>query len=155
MLRIRWLGVRGYFRNSRIPMSFCSRNSRIPYYVILGLELRISIWNSRILCDEILGSSREMTQGLEILEFLGNFRIYSRNSSFKNSSLENFSLRNFRLGNSSFRNSRISISFCSRNSRIPYYVILGLELRISIWNSRIFCDESLGSSRGITQVRSG
>ena len=88
-----------------------------------------------------------MTQGLEILEFLGNFRIYSRNSSFKNSSLENFSLRNFRLGNSSFKNSRIPISFCSRNSlcefilrnsKIPYYVILGLELRISIWNSKLF-----------------
>ena len=110
------------FRNSRISISFCSRNSRIPYYVILRLELRISIWNSRILCDETLGvKSGDDT----------------------------------RLRNSRFMNSRIPISFYSRNSRIPYYVILGLELRISIWNSRILCDESLGSSRGITQGRSG
>ena len=59
---------------------------------------------------------------------------------FRNSSLGNFSLRNFRLGNSSFS-----------NSRIPYYVIPQLELRISIWNSRILCDEILGSSRGMTE----
>ncbi|MCI6564094.1 MAG: hypothetical protein MSC46_00970, partial [Campylobacter sp.] len=36
--------------------------------------------------------------------------------------------------NSSLGNSRIYL----RNSRIPYYVILGLDPRISIWNSRIF-----------------
>ena len=44
-------------------------NSRIPYYVILGLDPRIFIWNSRILCDEIPRSSRGMTQDLEILDF--------------------------------------------------------------------------------------
>ena len=39
-------------------------NSRILYYVILGLDPRISVLgNSRILSDEILGSSRGMTQG--------------------------------------------------------------------------------------------
>ena len=36
----------------------------------------------KFICDEIIGSSRGMTQGLGILEFLGNFRIYSRNSKF-------------------------------------------------------------------------
>ena len=50
-------------------LDFYPRNSRIPYYVILGLDPRISIWNSRILCDEIPRSSRGMTQGLGILEF--------------------------------------------------------------------------------------
>ena len=46
--------------NSRI----CLRNFRILYYVILGLDPRISVLgNSRILSDEILGSSRGMTQG--------------------------------------------------------------------------------------------
>ena len=63
-------------------MSFF-RNSRIPYYVILGLDPRISIWNSRILCDEILGSSRGMTQGLGILdlgilEFLVYYALYKK-----------------------------------------------------------------------------
>ena len=50
-----FLGVRGFLlRNSRIPSDFClgileflTRNSRIPYYVIyyviLGLDPRISI----------------------------------------------------------------------------------------------------------------
>ena len=43
-------------------------NSRILYYVILGLDPRISVLgNSRILSDEIPRSSRGMTQGL------GNF----------------------------------------------------------------------------------
>ncbi|MGM9995620.1 MAG: hypothetical protein ACI35K_04315, partial [Campylobacter sp.] len=47
LLRIRWLGVRGYF------LDFYSfRNSKFP--VILGLDPRISIWNSRI----FLGNSR-------------------------------------------------------------------------------------------------
>ena len=39
-----------------------SRNSRIPYYVILGLDPRISIRNFRILYDEIPRSSRGMTR---------------------------------------------------------------------------------------------
>ena len=43
------------------------RNFRILYYVILGLDPRISVLgNSRILSDEILGSSRGMIQGLDI-----------------------------------------------------------------------------------------
>ena len=55
----------------------------------------------KFICDEILGSSRGMTQGLGILEFLGNFRIYSRNSSFRNSRIPiSFYSRNFSLGNS-------------------------------------------------------
>ena len=59
--------------NSRI----CLRNFRILYYVILGLDPRISVLgNSKFIFDEIPRSSRGMTQG--------------RNSS---------------LGNSSFRNS--------------------------------------------------
>ena len=36
--------------------------------------------NSKFICDEIPRSSRGMTQGLGILEFLGNFRIYLKNS---------------------------------------------------------------------------
>ena len=52
-------------------------NFRIPYYVILWLDWGISIWNSRILCDEIPRRGRRMTQGLGILEFLVNL---SRNS---------------------------------------------------------------------------
>ena len=63
-------------------MSFF-RNSRIPYYVILGLDPRIFIWNSRILCDEIPRSSRGMTQGLGILdlgilEFLVYYALYKK-----------------------------------------------------------------------------
>ena len=59
----------------------CLRNFRILYYVILGLDPRISVLgNSRILSDEILRSSRGMTQG--------------RNSSFRNS---RFCLRNSRI----------------------------------------------------------
>ena len=58
--------------NSRI----CLRNFRILYYVILGLDPRISVLgNSKFIFDEIPRSSRGMTQG-------------------RNSSLRNFSLRN-------------------------------------------------------------
>nr|WP_321319484.1 hypothetical protein [uncultured Campylobacter sp.] len=39
-------------------------NSGILYYVILGLDPRISVLgNSKFIFDEILGSSRGMTQG--------------------------------------------------------------------------------------------
>ena len=63
--------------NSRI----CLRNFRILYYVILGLDPRISmLGNSRILSDEIPRSSRGMTQ--------------ARNSSLGNSSFE-FKFREF------------------------------------------------------------
>ena len=63
-------------------------NSRILYYVILGLDPRISVLgNSRILSDEILGSSRGMTQG--------------RNSSFRNS---RFCLRNSKIRGSGGKN---------------------------------------------------
>ena len=58
-----YLGILEFLVNSL-------RNSRIPYYVILGLDQRISIWNSKFICNEILGLSRGMTQGLGILEFL-------------------------------------------------------------------------------------
>ena len=61
------------FRGSKATEARNSRlgNSRIPYYVILGLDPRISIRNSRILYDEIPRSSRGMTQDLKILDFLG------------------------------------------------------------------------------------
>ena len=49
-----------------------TRNFRILYYVILGLDPRISVLgNSKFIFDEIPRSSRGMTQG--------------RNSSFRNS----------------------------------------------------------------------
>ena len=86
-----------FLGNSRLGIlgNFNLRNSGIRYYVILGLELRISVGNFRILCDEIHGLSRGMTQGLVILKFLVNF------------------LRNSILGNSRiyFRNSRIPKKF--------------------------------------------
>ena len=83
-----------FLGNSRLGIlgDFSLRNSGIRYYVILGLDPRISVGNFRILCDEIHGSSRGMTQGLGILKFLvnslrnsilGNSRIYFRNSSLR------------------------------------------------------------------------
>ena len=45
-----YLGILEFLVNSL-------RNSRILYYVILGLDPRISIWNSRFICDEIPQSS--------------------------------------------------------------------------------------------------
>ena len=36
--------------------------------------------NFKILCDESLGSSRGMTQGLGILDFFGGAGVFSRNS---------------------------------------------------------------------------
>ena len=94
-----FLGVRGFlFGNFRILviaseakqslgilnlflgiLDFYPRNSRILYYVILGLDPRISIRNFRILCDEIPRSSRGMTQGLGILEFLASVTLLPRN----------------------------------------------------------------------------
>ena len=63
-------------------------NSRILYYVILGLDPRISVLgNSKFIFDEILGSSRGMTQG--------------RNSSFRNS---RFCLRNSKLAVAAVKN---------------------------------------------------
>ena len=66
-------------------LEFILGNSRIPYYVILGLDPRIFIWNSRILCDEIPRSSRGMTQdlgnsrlSLGILEFLVYYALYKK-----------------------------------------------------------------------------
>ena len=38
--------------------------------------------NFKILCDESLGSSRGMTQGLGILDFFGGAGVFSRNSRF-------------------------------------------------------------------------
>ena len=68
---------------SAVPFIFTAAtagtgNSRILYYVILGLDPRISVLgNSKFIFDEIPRSSRWMTQG--------------RNSSFRNS---RFYLRN-------------------------------------------------------------
>ncbi|WP_321228776.1 hypothetical protein [Campylobacter sp.] len=44
----------------------------LEFPVILGLDPRISIWNSKFICDEIPRSSRGMTQGLGILKFRHN-----------------------------------------------------------------------------------
>ena len=83
-----------------------------------------------------------------------------------------FLFGNFRLGNLEFpkirhferseaisRNSKFILGildFYPRNSRILYYVILGLDPRISIRNFRIFCDEIPQSSWGMTKkVKSG
>ena len=46
-----------------IFLTFQFREFGIPYYVILGLDPRISVLgNFKFICDEILGSSRGMTQ---------------------------------------------------------------------------------------------
>ena len=84
----------------------------------------------RIYCDEILGSSPRMTKKVKSGDdIVGNFRILVIASEAKQS----LGILEFLPRNSRFRNSR----FILRNSRIPYYVILGLAPRISIWNSRI------------------
>ena len=55
-----------------IFLTFQFREFGIPYYVILGLDPRISVLgNFKFICDEIPRSSRGMIQGLGILEFLG------------------------------------------------------------------------------------
>ena len=54
-----FLGVRGYFLG----------NSRIPYYVILGLDPRISIEILNLFVMRSPDQVGGMTQGLGILEF--------------------------------------------------------------------------------------
>ena len=122
-------------------MSFFG-NSIILYYVILGLDPRISIRNSRILYNEIPRSSRDDTR-LRNSRFALSFGLFSSDC--------------LRLGNSrisSLRGSKATEAI-SRNSKflskILYYVILGLDPRISIRNSRILYDKIPRSSRGMTQ----
>ena len=45
----------------KLSRNFRLGDSRISYYVIPQLDLGISIWNSRILCDEIPRRGRGMT----------------------------------------------------------------------------------------------
>ena len=106
-------------------------------------------------------------KALEILEFLRNSKQLSSPSPFGGSLygiLEfHASLRGLKKREQSRSKFRLEFRHCenhrhcerseaiSRNSRILYYVILGLDPRISIRNFRILCDEIPRSSRGMTK----